>query len=148
MDMTNILNRAANTVEPPKQLPAGQYLFNVISYADKDEQGQLLRSSGGHQKVDFTVQAITPIEVDPAQLEGVNLPYRMRHSVVLTDNSLYRFVAFLEKHLGISGENQNLVEMLQQSPGRQFRGTVVHRSGTRPGDTNLYANITETFPAS
>ena len=81
-NMTNILNRAANTVEPPKQLPAGQYLFNVMSYADKDDQGNLLTSSGGHQKVDFLVQAIAPLEVDPAQMEGVNLPFRMRHSMV------------------------------------------------------------------
>ena len=145
-NMTNILNRAANTVEPPKQLPAGQYLFNVMSYADKDDQGNLLTSSGGHQKVDFLVQAIAPLEVDPAQMEGVNLPFRMRHSMVLTDNSLFRFRAFLEQHLGVASENMSLADMLKQAPGRQFRGTIVHRSGTRPGDTNLYANIQETFP--
>lgn len=148
VDMTDILNRAASTVEPPKQLPAGQYLFRVMGYSDKDAEGKPLVTSNGNPRIEFQCQAETPIEVDSSQLEGVNFPVKMRHTFVVTENSLFRLVAFLSDHLGIPKDNNTVSGMLPQTTGHMFRGTVVHRSGTKPGDTNLYANISETFPAS
>jgi len=147
VDMTNLLSRPAAGVEPPKQLPVGQYLFRVTSVNTKDQQGNPLTTQNGNAKVEFMVQAEAPIEVDPSSLEGVNCPAKSRLVFVVTENSLYRLVAFLGDHLKLPKEEHAVSQMIDMAPGNIFRGTIVHVPSTQPGNNSMYANISETFPA-
>lgn len=142
-NMTSILSRAASTVEAPKALPPGDYLFRVMSYTDKTQDGKPLVSQNGNPKLDFTVQAETPLEVSPEALEGVTLPAKMYHRFTITENSLFRLVDFLT-HCGVQKEGQSVADMIPQSLGTVFRGTVVHQASNKPGDDRLYANIAQT----
>ena len=143
VDMSSILGRAASTVEAPKALPPGDYLFRVMSYTDKTQDGKPLVSQNGNPKLDFSVQAETALDVSPEALEGVNFPAKMYHRFTITEASLFRLVDFLT-HCGLSKEGQTVAEMLPQAVGATFRGTVVHQASTKPGDDRLYANIAQT----
>lgn len=140
VDMSNLLGRVAGSVEPPKQLPPGDYIFRVLSV------GPERISAAGNQMIDFLCQAETPVDVDHEQLDGVSFPVKMRHTMVVTENSLYRLSDFLIKHLGLPA-NEQLKDLITQTPGHIFRGTVIHQSGTKPGDDKLYANIGVTSAA-
>ena len=142
-NMSSILARAASTVEPPKSLPPGDYLFRVMSYTDKTQDGKPLVSQNGNPKLDFTVQAEAALDVSPEALEGINFPVKMYHRFTITEASLFRLVDFLT-HCGIPKEGQTVSEMLPQASGALFRGTVVHQASTKPGDDRLYANIAQT----
>lgn len=145
-DMTDILSRTANSVEPPKRLPVGIYMFTVMKAITTDNNGQILRSQNGNQKIEFDVETSVPVEVDPSLLEGFTFPAKMRLRFTITENSLYRFTQFLTEHLGLPSDLP-VKDLIPLSVGRPFRGQVVHQPGTKAGDNNLYPNITETMPA-
>lgn len=145
-DMTDILSRPANKVEPPKRLPPGIYLWTVSKVITTDNNGQPLKSMNGNLKIEFECETSIPIEVEASLMEGVNLPAKLRLRFVITENSLHRLTQFLCEHLGLPSE-LTVAELIPQAAGRTFRGTVVHQASTKPGDNNLYPNITETFPA-
>ena len=147
VDMTNLLSRPASGVEPPKQLPVGQYLFRVTAVNTKDAQGNPLVTQNGNAKVEFLVQAEAPIEVDQSSLEGIVFPAKSRLVFVVTENSLYRLVAFLGDHLKLPKEEHAVSQMIDMSPGNVFRGTIVHVPSNQPGNKSMYANISETVPA-
>lgn len=145
-DMTDILSRPANQVEPPKKLPIGIYLFTISKVITTDQNGQVLRSQNGNQKIEFDCETSVPVEVDPSLLEGFNFPAKIRLRFTITENSLYRFTAFLTEHLGLPSDLP-VKDLIPMAAGRPFRGQVVHQPGNKPGDNNLYPNITETMPA-
>ena len=145
-DMTDILSRPANQVEPPKRLPVGIYMFTVSKAITTDNNGQILKSQNGNQKIEFECETSVPVEVDPALLEGFNFPAKLRLRFVITENSLYRFTQFLTEHLQLPSDLP-VKDLIPLAVGRPFRGQVVHQPGTKPGDNNLYPNISDTFPA-
>jgi hypothetical protein len=147
MDMNAILSRAATSIEPPKQLPPGQYLFRVLQVEHTDANGQPLVSSTGSPRFIFHVQAETPIDVDPSQLDGLTFPIKLRHNMYVTEASFFRFKTFLTDHLGQPAEGMDIKDLLLTAVGRMFRGSIIHQASSRPGDNSFYANISETFPA-
>lgn len=138
--MSALLGRVANSVEPPKQLPPGEYIFRVLSVGPERE------SSNGNAMIDFMCQAESPVDVDHEQLVGVEFQAKMRHTFVVTEKSLFRLTDFLIKHLGLPGEDK-VSDLIQQAPGHVFRGSVTHTSSNKPGDNTLYANIGVTSAA-
>lgn len=144
-DLSDILSRPVANIKAPKQLPPGQYMFRVLSVLTKSPDGRPLVTSNGNPKLEFQVQAEAPLEVDPSQLVDINFPVSMRYTFVVTENSAFRLVAFLTDHLGLPKGTSSLTELIPQSFGKMFRGTVVHQPSNKPGDNNLYANIVETF---
>jgi hypothetical protein len=146
VDMTDILSRPAKDVEPPKKIPVGIYLWTITKVHTTDQNGQILRSAAGNQKIEFECETSVPVEVDPALLEGFHFPARLRLRFTITENSLYRFTQFLTEHLLLPNDLP-VKDLINMATGRNFRGQVVHQPGTKPGDNNLYPNIVDTFPA-
>jgi hypothetical protein len=134
-DLTAILSKKASEIEPPKQLPVGQYMFSVLKW----EQGE---TSNKNPKITFTVNAIQALEVD----DTIELPVSMRLDFVLTEAAAFRIKNFLSGTLGLGNDDSTLGELLQEANGKLFRGSVIHRLAQNDA-SRLYANIAETFPA-
>lgn len=146
-DLSDILSRPVSSIEAPKQLPPGQYLFRVLGVNTNGADGKPLVSQAGNPKIEFNVQAEMPVEVDASMLTGINFPAKMRYTFTITENSAFRIANFLTDHLGFPKDTHSLSELIPLSIGKMFRGNVVHQASTKPGDNNLYANISETFAA-
>jgi hypothetical protein len=140
VDMSNLLGRVAGSVEPPKSLPPGEYIFRILSVGPDRE------TPNGNPAVDFMCQAETPIDIDPEQLAGVEFPAKIRHTFFVTEKSLFRLSDFLIKHLGLPAD-ETLTNLIQQTPGHIFRGMITHASSSKPGDNTLYTNIGSTSAA-
>ncbi len=121
-DVTNILNRPANSIEPPKNAPPGWYVCRVI---DVDTSFRRLTKTGNKQVI-FSIALESPQEVDTSALEGIDFPLKMQMYQVLTDASAYRLREFLEKGLQINMSDITLGDAIQQARGRMFRGHVIH----------------------
>lgn len=141
VDMTSLLSRKADEIEPPKQIPPGPFLFRV-----KDVKTDR-KSSNDNPFIDFEVEAIQALDgVDSEALQGLELPYNMRHSYVVTEKSLFRVRDFCKNALGIAIDGRELGEVLKDSPGHVFRGNVTHRMSNQDS-SRFFAEISETFPA-
>jgi hypothetical protein len=145
-DMTDILSRPAGSIEPPKQLPPGQYLFRVLEGQTKKADGTPITSSTGNQMVVFQCQAESPVAVD-ADLTGIEFPVKMPLRFALTAKTAFRFQTFLVDHLQQDPQGASLIELVSTAAGKLFRGTVTHEASNQPGNNNLYASLRETFPA-
>lgn len=145
-DMTDILSRPAGSIEAPKQLPPGQYLFRVLEGQTKKPDGSPLMSSTGNQMVVFQCQAESPVSVD-ADLTGIEFPIRMPLRFALTPKTAFRFQTFLVDHLRQGADGASLADLIGTATGKLFRGTVTHEASNQPGNNNLYASLRETFPA-
>lgn len=145
-DMTDILSRPAGSIEPPKQLPPGQYLFRVIEGTSKKPDGSPLMSSTGNQMVVFQCQAESPVAVD-GDLAGIEFPVQMPLRFAITPKTAFRFQTFLVDHLKQDAAGVSLADLIGTAAGKIFRGTVTHEASNQPGNNNLYASLRETFPA-
>lgn len=140
VDMSNLLSRVAGAVEPPKQLPPGEYIFRVLSVGPDRE------TPNGNPAIDFMCQAESPVDVDHDQLAGIEFPVNIRHTFFVTEKSLFRLTDFLIKHLGLSPD-ESVKDLIGQTPGHVFRGTIVHRASNKPGDNSMFVNIADTSAA-
>lgn len=140
VDLSSILSKPASDIEPPKPLPNGIYIAQIESY----ETG---RKAGEKQTpcIDFNLKVLQPTDVDPSECE---LPKNIRHTLFVTEQSLFRLKDFLEGTLQIEGGHRTLAEMLPEARGRMLRVEVVQKAYTPRGATEpqMINNINKTFP--
>jgi len=144
VDLTDLMNRPAGSIEAPKQPPAGTYVARVMKMQNKDEQGQQLVSQAGNPKVNFTCQLEAMLEGDQSLLAGVELPFTLMYYFTLTEKNLYRFTQFLVRDLGLD-PNQSMTALLPQTVGQLFAATVALEPG-RNDPNNFYAGIKGSAP--
>jgi hypothetical protein len=146
VDMSDILSRAAKDVEAPKTLPVGIYLWVVTNVITHDQNGNLLKSMNGNQKIEFECETSIPVEVDAEAIQGFHFPAKIRYRFTVTENSLFRLVQFLARDLGLP-EDLPVRDLIPMATGRTFKGQVGHTPGSKAGDNKLYANIVDSMPA-
>ena len=140
-DLTALLSKNSDDVKPPSQLPPGTFMFRVTGY--KSDR----KSAAGNPAIDFDVEALSALDgVEQSQMEGIELPLTMRHTFYLTEKSLFRLRDFCKDALGVPSDGRSLKDILDDTPGRAFRGNVTHRPNSND-PTRFYAEISEVFPA-
>lgn len=126
---TDILNKPAAAIEPPKPLPVGTYLAIV------DGPGELAKI--GKDQTDCVnfklklMQAQPDVDQGALQeaLNGASLADKsVRHRLFITQASVWRLKQFLVEHLGIDDTGKSLGELLPEAPGRQVMVTLGHRA--------------------
>lgn len=138
IDLSSILSKPASEVLPPKPLPNGIYLAQVLDYEFRPEVGQKK-----NPMIEFELNIVQPVDVEPTECE---LPKKLRLTQWLTDASLFRFKEFLEV-LGIEGGQRTMMEMLPESKGRMCRVEIIQKPYTPAGsDTPQMINeVKKTF---
>jgi hypothetical protein len=125
MNFTDILNRPAEQIEPPKQRPPGTYLCIV---------------DGQHKQKEVNDKPVISIslktmqaqeDVDMAQLQeagGVGNKLNLDFFLLTNDgnDNSYQLKKFLEEHLGIHSAGKSLAQMLAEAPGKQVLANVKH----------------------
>lgn len=141
LDLSGILSRPAETVKEPIPYPNGTYLMVVESFEGREV---------GEKKTpacDFTCRILQPLDVEltPDLQEQLNNGTRMRLTMWLSENALFRFKEFLERDLQIEGGNRTLNEMLPESVSRQFKAEIIQETYTpKGGEPRLINNIKRT----
>lgn len=146
-----ILSKTAEA-EPPKQLPPGDFFFEVIKPVGFTDEDALPASQAGNSQVYFEVMPIASVEpLDPSVFDPSKLSLvKMRLYFTLTETALYRLKDFLT-HLGWDSNNTPALDFSKNSTGRRFRGTVVQAPprNPKPGqEKQMFSSIAATFPAS
>jgi hypothetical protein len=143
----DILNKPASSIESPKPLPVGTYLWLVEGQPRFDKS-----SKKQTPFVEFTCRCLQPQgDVDTQAL--AELPSAIGSSkkmtFYLTEDAAFMLMnkdgnGFLN-HLGISAD-QPLGQAISQAPGNQFLGTIRHRSNTndQTGEVRIFAEIGQT----
>jgi hypothetical protein len=142
----DILNKPASSIEPPKLFPIGTYLWLVEGQPrfDKSKQKQT-------DFVEFTCRCLQPgPDVDAAAAAEANVTGKTRTmTFYLTEDAVFRLsnkdgTGFLN-HLDVDTDKP-LGQAISEAPGRQFWGTITHRSNTNPqtGEVRIFAEISST----
>lgn len=140
-DFTSILQKPADEIEPPKQLPAGTYMARLSA----EEFGH-----SNQKGTPFVRWYTTPIDafsdVDTEELEEVKAQVEgdlsrrsMRMTFYLTENSLFRVRDFLRDTVGIASNGRNLEEMIPEAANQEIVISVAH--GTSQNTGNVYAYV-------
>lgn len=140
VDLSHIMSRKASEIEPPKALPTGLYLAQVEKVGDVREVG-----ANKTPALDITLRLTQAIDVEvPGDVE---FPRSVRHTLWLSEQSLFRTREFLESTLRIEAGNKTLGEMIQEMPNRMCRVEVIEKSYTPKGsDTPQMINeVGKTF---
>lgn len=137
-----LLDKPSSDIERPKPLPQGTYQFaiNGMYKLDKTTKKQT-------EYVEFTCNVIGAAEdVDEEALKemGGFQGKSMRQTFYITEDALWRLKKFLTDDLGIEEGDKSLRQMLDETPGCQFLGTVKHEA-SQDGES-VYANIGSTAP--
>jgi hypothetical protein len=146
---SSILDRPSSEIERPKPLPPGTYLFLVEGQPrfDKSTKKQT-------DFVEFTARILQPgNDVDPAAMAevpgGTAVGKTMKLTFYLTEDAVFRLInkdgtGFLN-HLGIE-VGPPLGQLISEAPGRQFWGTVKHRSveNQQTGEVSIFSEIGST----
>lgn len=139
-DFRALLDQEVTTVERPKPLPAGNYVFNVGEY----EFGKSAKKG-----TDFVTIKLTPImaqeDVDAEELATAlgdkSLTDKgFKVDFYLTPDALWRLDEFLIEKLGMT-EPMSRTARLEQLAGKQVVGQVSHTK-SRNDENIIYANIT------
>lgn len=149
MDQPNfgsILDRPSGSIEPPKPMPVGEYVFVIQGQPRQDKSERK-----GTEFVEFTckpIQALDSVDQDALKEFGGLGEATQRLTFYLTEKSVYRLNQFILDDLQIDndGGETRLRELISQTPGAQFIGTIKHT----PSDDGkaVYANITNTAPVA
>lgn len=142
----DILNKPASEIEPPKLFPIGTYLWLIEGQPrfDKSKQKQT-------DFVEFNCRCLQPgPDVDPAAADEAKVIGKTRNlTFYITEDALFRLAnkdgsGFLN-HLGVD-TNQSLSAAISEAPGRQFWGTISHRSNVnqQTGEVRIFAEINQT----
>lgn len=146
----DILDRPSNSIEKPKPLPVGTYLFMTVGAHKEGESNQ--------KKTPFVefackiMQAAEDVDADAlaAALTNANTGERKALSEIVLKNTYYkteasawRLVEFLD-HLGAGDDSMSPRQRLSMSPGKQFLGEIVHEMST--DGKSIFAKIGKTAP--
>lgn len=140
-NFADVLNKPAAEVEKPKPYPVGTYHCLVDGPAAIEKVGKKQTDAAIFK---YKILAPGP-DVDPsalAEIPGGMAGKQLRHTMWLTEDSLYRLTQLLEDHMGIDKAGKTVGEMLAEAPGRQLMVTVGHRP-SEDGQT-LYSEVKST----
>ena len=145
MDATfeNLLSTPMDSVEKPKPLPPGGFLFNVKG----QEFGE--SSQKGTPFVKMLCTPMSPLEdVDTELLAQVNgwQKKELPLTFYLTEDSIFRLKDFLD-HCGVSIAGRTFKEALPDVINQQFTGMIIHEQSTK-NKTDIYDNHGSTAPAA
>jgi hypothetical protein len=147
-DFSN-LQRPAKSVERPKTIPAGTFIFTVLGYTTGESAQKKT------PKIEFTVrptQALDDVdEAELAEFGGMEALQRktMRLIFYTTDDALFRLTDFLVDDLGLDAE-LDILQLLPEAVHQSFAGNVTHSlvAPQKPGDEPwVRAEIGSTAPA-
>ena len=134
---SDILDRPATDFERPKPLPQGTYVMMVkgLPRFDKSSKKQT-------PFVEFTCDVIAAgedVDTDALAEMGGIAGKQMRATFYTTEEATYRLREFLT-HLGLDeGEYGSLRQMIEDAPGKQFLGTIIHEA-SQDGQ-NIFARL-------
>jgi hypothetical protein len=148
---TDILNRQSNTIERPKPIPVGTYLWVVQGLPRQDKS-----QKKGTPFVEFTCKPLSAQDnVDPDDLgtmltradgQKKALQDQVRKlTFYLTEDALWRLTKFLDD-CQAGDESMTLAQRISETPNCQFYGDITH-SSSEDGEAT-YANISKTFAVS
>jgi len=148
-DFSAILNRQSSEVERPKAMPIGSYIWAITGLPRYDKSAKK-----GTPFVEFACKPLQAVEVDAEDLEaalqkkdGSNKllgDMQQKLTFYLTEDALWRLKKFLVTDLQIEEEEKTLQQMIDESVGCQFIGTIGH-DPTQDGE-GVYAQIKQTAP--
>ena len=141
-DFQSLLDKPADTYEPPKALTAGSYIFGVKSFKfDKSAQ----------KKTDFVqflcvpIQPLEDVPMDELALVDKWQEKEMKLDFYLTPDAMHRLGTFLVDTMEVQ-KGVPTREQIQMAVGGQFMGMVAHQPSNRDPSV-VYANIVQTSPA-
>lgn len=114
---SEVLNKRAKDIEPPKALPPGTYL-GIVDGPFVEVKSQEKQTPGAQ----FTFRLLQPINVpdsDALATAGGCANKTVRHTFYVTENSEHFLKAFLTDHLGIEEGDKTIAELLSEAPGKQ-----------------------------
>lgn len=137
VNFNDVLNTPVDSIEPPKPMPMGSYIWLVRRH----ELGE-----SAQKKTPQVTFYCTPVQamddVDRSMLpENWNQKER-RLTFYLTPDSLFRLTDFLG-HLGLNTKGRTIGACIPETTNQQFIGTVVHSPGQRD-PSKIYDNIEST----
>lgn len=147
---SSILDRPSDSIERPKPLPVGTYLFSV--------KGQYKEDVSSQKKTPYVEWQVVPMQpgedVDAADLEEALTnkatgekkalsEKTLRATYYTTDDAIWRLKEFLT-HLGIEDGPVSLRQRMSAAAGCQFLGSIVHDTGGRDGTP--FAKLGNTAP--
>jgi hypothetical protein len=154
---SDALNRTADDIKRPANLPIGNYIFTVKSV----EQGEMSSAKGSWETLDFLLVVQSPCDdVDPDEIEafGANIDGQMIRKRImfsndeaesrgfeLSMNDLKRFLEHCQVGFTAGGE-MTVGEAIANLPGAQVQGQVTHRAD-KNNPENLYPEVRQTAPA-
>lgn len=141
---SELLNQDVGAVEKPKPFPIGTYLWQIASHKI-EEVGQ-----NKQPKIDINCLCLAAeSDVDATELEeakGITRPdgnpKSSKKTFWLTEDSLWRFTAFLKDTLGITGGKSIMRVIEEDLASKKFLGTITHRKSKDGEDT--FAEIGDT----
>lgn len=146
LDFESLLDKNADEIRPPSPLPQGNYLGEVVQYA------QTTSSKKGTPGIDYTIRITEALDdVDEDELEeflkdsGVSslreADKQLHNTQWITEKSLLMFKDFLE-HCGVDTEGKNLKDIYTEPLGETV-GVYVTQ-GTSQND-RVFNDISRTF---
>lgn len=147
-NFTDILNRQSNSIERPKPLPVGSYLWVVQGLPRQDKSAKK-----GTPFVEFTAKPLsaednveaedlaTALTRADGQKKALQDQTR-KLTFYLTEDALWRLTQFLD-HCGAGDENMTLAQRIAETPNCQFYGDITH-SSSEDGEAT-FANISKTW---
>lgn len=147
-DFSALLSRQSAAVERPKQLPIGNYIWSIKGLPRFDKSVKK-----GTPFVEFTCMPLeAQDDVDQDDLEAALTrkdgtkkllgDMTQRLTFYLTEDALWRLKQFLVRDCQIEEGEKTLEQLINDSPGSQFMGTISH-TPTDDGE-GVYANIKST----
>jgi len=148
---TSILDRPSNTIEKPKPLPVGTYLWMTVGQPKEDKSAKK-----GTPYVEFLCKCLQAGEdVDAQALQealtnkntGDVKPLtevQLKLTFYLTEASAWRLTEFLDHLVGEDSQDQSPRQRISASPGRQFLGNIIHEQSD--DGKSIFAKIGQTAP--
>lgn len=146
---SSILDRPSDSIERPKPLPVGIYLFAV--------KGQYKEDVSSQKKTPYAEWQVVPLQAgDAVDQEALDecltnkttgekkalADKALKATFYLTDDAIWRLTEFLT-HCGIEDGPISLRERMSQAAGAQFLGEVIHESGK---NSSVFAKLGNTAP--
>jgi hypothetical protein len=142
MNFSDILNKRADDIEAPKNMPIGTYLWAIPNPPKTSTIGD-----GKYEAIDFDLVCLLALDdVDQGALQeygpvqGKHQRHRFMFDLAGTPeaeqsntNRLFYFKQFLTESLGIDGDGKTIGQMLAEVPGKQVKANIGWRPDNRPG---------------
>ena len=119
-DLDSLLETSADSIEPPKALPAGTYVLQI---------GQHSFGESSQKKTPYVEYSAVPVDhdedVDTEELEEFQnwREKNLRLRFYLSPAALFRVKQFLEI-VGLDTSGKSLKELIPQAQGAQIKGYV------------------------